>query len=150
MTKGQPSGIWAAEHHTIAKIEILKAYLVACFQILGKKRPGQPFLYIDGFAGPNQYANGQSGSPSVALDAARTAIANSADKWKAGTIQFAFIESDAKMTSSQRPYPALGNWFQLHLFQITPCSPLSTRLDQQVLRSNALLKSWQVHARKSS
>jgi three-Cys-motif partner protein len=47
--------IWNAPPHTIAKIEMLRAYLVAWFQILGRSRPGQDLLYVDGFAGPGEY-----------------------------------------------------------------------------------------------
>jgi hypothetical protein len=44
--------VWDADSHTIAKTEMLKAYLNAWFRILGMKRRGQTILYVDGFAGP--------------------------------------------------------------------------------------------------
>ena len=49
--------VWKAEPHTIAKTEVLRAYLVAYFQILGISKPRQTLLYVDGFAGPDQYMN---------------------------------------------------------------------------------------------
>jgi hypothetical protein len=49
--------IWEATPHTIAKIAILKAYLVAWFQILGITMQGKDLTYIDGFAGPGKYTN---------------------------------------------------------------------------------------------
>lgn len=88
--------IWKAEPHTIAKIEILKAYLVAWFQILGRSRRKQDLLYVDGFAGPGEYTNHPEGSPLAALDAARTAIERTANQWVAGTIHCAFIEPDGR------------------------------------------------------
>jgi hypothetical protein len=45
---------WKAEPHTIAKIEMLKAYLHAYFPILAQSKRGKPFLYVDGFAGPGE------------------------------------------------------------------------------------------------
>jgi three-Cys-motif partner protein len=66
--------VWDAEPHTLAKHAILERYLNAWFPILtqqaarvpGKKRE---ILYIDGFAGPGEYAGGQPGSPVIALKA---------------------------------------------------------------------------------
>lgn len=49
--------VWKAEPHTVAKAEVLRAYLVAYFQILGISKPRQTLLYVDGFAGPDQYTN---------------------------------------------------------------------------------------------
>jgi len=86
--------IWFAEPHTVAKIDILGEYLVAYFQILGRSRPGQRLLYVDGFAGPNHYTNHAYGSPAAALNAAKTAQTNSATSWIAGQIHFAFVEQD--------------------------------------------------------
>lgn len=66
--------VWNAPPHTIAKIEMLRAYLVAWFQILGRSRRGQELLYVDGFAGPGEYSNYSVGSPVAALSAAREAL----------------------------------------------------------------------------
>lgn len=92
MPAGPKETIWFAEPHTIAKIDILEAYLVAYFQILGRSRPGQRLLYVDGFAGPNQYTNHPYGSPTAAINAAKTAVASAANSWIAGQIHFAFVE----------------------------------------------------------
>jgi three-Cys-motif partner protein len=94
MPAGPKDTIWKAEPHTVAKIAILEAYLVAYFQILGRTRPKQKLLCIDGFAGPNQYTNRASGSPTAALNAAATAITNTGTEWLAGKIHFAFVERD--------------------------------------------------------
>jgi three-Cys-motif partner protein len=49
--------IWDAPPHTIAKKEMLQAYLVAWFQIFGRTRSRQELLYVDGFAGPGECTN---------------------------------------------------------------------------------------------
>lgn len=86
--------IWNASPHTIAKIEMLRAYLVAWFQILGRSRRGQDLLYVDGFAGPGEYLNYPTGSPLAALGAASGARELTGSQWIAGTIHCAFIEAD--------------------------------------------------------
>lgn len=94
MPAGPKDTIWKAEPHTVAKIDILEAYLVAYFQILGRTRPNQKILCVDGFAGPNKYTNRLFGSPAAALSAAETAITKTGDAWLAGKIYFAFVEQD--------------------------------------------------------
>jgi len=84
--------IWNATPHTIAKIEILSAYLTAWFQILGRTMRGKDLVYIDGFAGPGEYINHPDGSPIAAIKAALIARANSYVAWQAGSIHCAFIE----------------------------------------------------------
>jgi len=100
--------IWEATPHTIAKIAILKAYLVAWFQILGITMQGKDLTYIDGFAGPGEYTNHPEGSPLAAITAALTARSNSYRRWRAGTIHCAFIEVDQgrydNLTSKITPY----------------------------------------------
>ncbi len=61
--------IWPLEAHTRAKHEILKRYLQAWMVILSQGRFPE-ILYIDGFAGPGEYAGGEAGSPMIALDTA--------------------------------------------------------------------------------
>lgn len=58
--------IWKRELHTKAKHQILDRYLKAWFPIMGsiKKR----IVYIDGFAGPGIYRDGEYGSPIIALN----------------------------------------------------------------------------------
>lgn len=94
MSAGPKETVWPAEPHTIAKIDILEGYLMAYFQILGRSRPKQKLLYVDGFAGPNRYTNHTYGSPTAALNAARIATQDSSGAWVAGQIEFAFVEQD--------------------------------------------------------
>ncbi|HEX5272136.1 MAG TPA: three-Cys-motif partner protein TcmP [Gemmataceae bacterium] len=71
---------WPADAHTLAKHAILRRYLEAWFPILSRqasllarqsgKAADREILFIDGFAGPGEYANGKEGSPVIALKAA--------------------------------------------------------------------------------
>src|SRR5713226_7063464 len=65
MPRGKMPTIWSIEPHTKAKHAILQHYLEAWFPILG--RWNGRVLFIDGFAGPGIYANGEPGSPLIAL-----------------------------------------------------------------------------------
>lgn len=61
--------VWAIEPHTQAKHEILDRYLQAWTAILSLGR-FPAIAYVDGFAGPGVYEQGQIGSPIIALNAA--------------------------------------------------------------------------------
>lgn len=60
--------LWEIEPHTIAKHIILRSYLGAWFPIMG--RYNKRILYLDGYAGPGEYSNGEPGSPIIALQEA--------------------------------------------------------------------------------
>jgi three-Cys-motif partner protein len=81
--------IWEIDPHTEAKHKILENYLKAWFPILSSFDYG--VNYIDGFAGPGEYKNGEKGSPVVALEVAL----NHTAEFKKG-IKFIFIEQDQK------------------------------------------------------
>lgn len=95
MPSAEHGTIWSADPHTLAKIEILKGYLNAYFPILGRSKPGQPILLVDGFAGPGEYTNASEGSPVVALRTATASISTLASEWIAGDVTCAFIEPDS-------------------------------------------------------
>lgn len=69
--------VWDASPHTIAKHAILREYLAAWFPILSRQsakvqsthpaNTKNEILFIDAFAGPGEYANGEPGSPIIAL-----------------------------------------------------------------------------------
>lgn len=63
------STIWPIEPHTQAKHEVLRYYLGAWFPILATAH--RRLLYIDGFAGPGEYKDGEDGSPIIALKVAK-------------------------------------------------------------------------------
>lgn len=79
---------WELEPHTRAKHEILRRYLQAWTPILSMGGFKQ-LIYVDGFAGPGRYANGEDGSPLIALKAA---LAHR-DRITAD-VSFLFIERD--------------------------------------------------------
>jgi three-Cys-motif partner protein len=80
--------IWSIENHTLAKHEILKEYLNAWFPILG--RTSNRIVFLDGFAGPGIYKDGEEGSPIIAI---RTALEHPTIN-QISEIRFMFIESD--------------------------------------------------------
>jgi len=82
--------VWQIEPHTIAKHEILRNYLNAWFPILS--RWSGRIIYLDGFAGPGVYKDGEDGSPVIAL---QTALEHTLrDRFQ--EIVFFFIEKDPK------------------------------------------------------
>jgi three-Cys-motif partner protein len=85
---------WEAQPHTLAKIQILKTYLHAWFQIMGRSQRGKDLLYIDGFAGPGSYTNAQEGSPLAALDALSEIKQAAGKSWCAGKVHIALVEED--------------------------------------------------------
>jgi len=85
------STIWPIDPHTRAKHEILRYYLQAWFPILG--RTSRRIIYLDGFAGPGIYKDGEEGSPIIAIETAKGHILQK--KFNAEII-FWFIEKEAK------------------------------------------------------
>ena len=81
--------IWPKEPHTEAKHYILSEYLKAWFPILC--RFSDRIIYIDGFAGPGKYEDGEVGSPLIVLD-----IVNSHTIPLKCEIKFLFIEENKK------------------------------------------------------
>jgi len=75
--------------HTAAKHLLLKRYIDAWFPILG--RDHKRLNYIDGFAGPGEYAGGEDGSPILAIKSALQHIENGTLASDV-TVNFAFIE----------------------------------------------------------
>lgn len=69
--KSNPSVLWEAEPHTLAKHAILKNYLDAWAVIFSRTPNVRELLFYDGFAGPGEYSGGEPGSPVVALNALR-------------------------------------------------------------------------------
>jgi len=82
--------IWVAEAHTIAKHRILRKYLGGWLPTLSSWN--KRVLFIDGFAGPGEYAGGEEGSPIIAL---RTLLEHTYFNGMAGT-EFVFIFIDER------------------------------------------------------
>jgi three-Cys-motif partner protein len=80
--------VWDLSPHTRAKHEILRRYLQAWTPILS--HGGFPdIIYIDGFAGPGRYSQGEDGSPIIALRAALDQSIPSSTR-----VFFLFVERD--------------------------------------------------------
>ncbi len=89
---GEPkSVVWQLDEHTRGKHLVLKHYLGAWFPIIGS-RSGR-LLFIDGFAGPGEYAGGEVGSPIIALD---TYLDHKHRDLVRGEAVFVFIEKNAE------------------------------------------------------
>ena len=82
--------IWEIERHTEAKHRILRKYLEAWFPILSTR--SNNLFYVDGFAGPGEYKDGQIGSPIIAIKAALEHKLVD----RLSNINFIFIEKDKK------------------------------------------------------
>ena len=82
--------IWPLEPHTAAKHEILRRHLGAWFPIMCSWN--RRLVFVDGFAGPGQYAGGEPGSPVVAL---RAASEHESDLTGCRLL-FRFIEADRR------------------------------------------------------
>ena len=80
--------IWAIDGHTKGKHLVLRAYLNAWLPILGSWN-GR-ILFIDAFAGPGEYKDGEEGSPIIALN---SLIEHNAKNTIKGEIIFLFIEN---------------------------------------------------------
>lgn len=87
--------VWKLDPHTRGKHEVLRHYLDKWFPILGSFAGRVAF--IDGFAGPGQYAGGEPGSPLIALEAFR----RHAPALK-GEAVFLFIEKDPERAEHLR------------------------------------------------
>ena len=98
--------VWRREPHTEGKHLVLRNYLGAWFPILGS-RSGR-IVFIDGFAGPGEYSNGEPGSPIIALETFLEHRARGSIK----EAVFSFVEADPKRARHledliQRRWPKL-------------------------------------------
>ena len=86
---------WVIDPHTEAKHAILRRYLQAWVPILG--RTFQQLNYIDGFAGPGRYSNGEDGSPIIALN-----VALEHDQDLQCDLKYLFVERDENRAATLR------------------------------------------------
>lgn len=80
---------WPLEDHTLGKHMVLGNYMDAWLPIMLQQ--SRHVLFVDGFAGPGEYAGGEIGSPLIAL---KSLAEHSAIKRFRGRINFVFIEKD--------------------------------------------------------
>ena len=83
--------LWDRESHTQGKHLVLEQYLKAWYPIMGKWN-GR-ILFVDGFAGPGEYAGGEEGSPVVAM---RVLYEHPSRSKMNAEVVFLFIEKDRK------------------------------------------------------
>jgi len=60
----------------VLKHELLVRYLRVFVQKTGSTAPGHQVAFLDGYAGPGAYEDGNRGSPAIAIDVARIVAAN--------------------------------------------------------------------------
>jgi three-Cys-motif partner protein len=85
--------IWELDDHSVAKHKILESYLKAWFPIIG--RYNNVINYIDGFAGPGIYSEGEPGSPIIVLKVANDHTTN-----LSGKLNFLFIDEREDRTAN--------------------------------------------------
>ena len=82
---------WKLPPHTVGKHEVLRKYLDAWLPIVAHS-PTNVMTFVDGFAGPGRYSDGEEGSPLIALKA----LDEHADKAViAQKIKMMFVEADS-------------------------------------------------------
>ncbi len=81
--------IWQLEDHTLGKHRVLMNYMKAWLPIM--RSWSGAVLFIDAFAGPGEYQNGEDGSPIIAL---KSLLEHSAKDKMKGKLYFVFIEKD--------------------------------------------------------
>ena len=94
--------LWECPPRTQAKLEILRNYLGAWFNILAATGFRHVY-YIDGFCGPGQYLGGEDGSPVIAAR-----LANSmAEKYPGFGASLICIDSNSKAIDHLRTLPTI-------------------------------------------
>lgn len=82
--------LWSRDEQTVGKHLVLESYLDGWFPILG--RWNGRLVFIDGFAGPGEYAGGERGSPLIALDCVKQH--KQRGRLRGVEVVLLFIESD--------------------------------------------------------
>ena len=82
--------------HTAAKHLLLRRYIDRWFPILGRYQ--KSINYIDGFAGPGEYQDGEIGSPQVAIEAAKAHVEQGS---LAPDVQIVFTFIEANLESAE-------------------------------------------------
>jgi three-Cys-motif partner protein len=108
--------IWSKDPHTNAKHRILEEYLKAWFPILSQSYPR--IIFIDGFAGPGVYEEGEMGSPIIALDCLMNHSLKPCERKT--EFVFLFIEADSERAGIlkgiiEKKYPHLPANVKIHI-----------------------------------
>lgn len=89
--------LWPLGVHTVGKHIVLRSYLQAWLPILGTW--SGRIVFVDGFAGPGEYEDGEVGSPVIALNAF---LNHTAKNKITAEVVFVFIEADEKRAEHLR------------------------------------------------
>jgi len=120
--------LWHRGPHTEGKHLVLRNYLEAWLPILGSWN-GR-ILFVDGFAGPGEYADGEDGSPVIALKAF---IDHAHKRVIRGEVAFLFVEeSEARANHLRGRVEALAD-------DLPPNTNVEVRTDRFDESLNALL-----------
>ena len=79
--------LWPLDDHTRGKHMVLRAYMDAWLPIILSKY--ERAMFVDAFAGPGEYENGELGSPVIALNALAQ---HSSQRMMTGQMDYVFIE----------------------------------------------------------
>lgn len=79
--------LWSLDDHTRGKHMVLRAYLDAWLPII--LSTFEKAMFVDAFAGPGEYENGEPGSPVIALN---SLAQHSSQRMMTGQIDYTFIE----------------------------------------------------------
>ncbi|GAA2004579.1 three-Cys-motif partner protein TcmP [Nocardioides kribbensis] len=89
-------GLWALEPATEAKHRLYKRYLDAWWPIMLQRAHVSRVTYVDAFAGPGEYVDGQEGSPIFALDRLLSHVARPRMNLTRQRVTLIFIEENQK------------------------------------------------------
>ena len=112
---------WPLDGHTVGKHMVLRAYMDAWLPII--LSTFEKAMFVDAFAGPGEYKNGDPGSPIIALNA----LAQHSSKHRMiGQIDYVFIEKERdrfdhlkKVIDSQRTKGAIPSICQIATYNDT-------------------------------
>ena len=110
-TRTHKESKWLLDPHIEAKHAILRRYLAGWFPVMA--RFNKRLVFIDGFAGPGSYVDGEPGSPVIAL---KTLIEHAAFENMSSTeFVFVFLEAEEDrhqhLAKSLEEYASsIGGW----------------------------------------
>ncbi|MCY4082250.1 MAG: three-Cys-motif partner protein TcmP [Caldilineaceae bacterium] len=133
---------WQLEDHTLGKHRVLRNYMDAWLPKMLQYR--RQVLFIDGFAGPGEYRDGEDGSPIIAL---KSLIEHSANKRMRGQINFVFIEKEldrkGHLEKTIEPYfPTLPKYCNVRVVHSTFVARMTMILDWFDSRKQTLPPSF--------
>lgn len=142
MSDAPKKTLWKKDPHTQAKHDILRNYLNAWFPIMA--RYNTRIIYLDAFSGPGLHADGELGSPIIALQTAHEHIL--ADQFKAELV-FIFIEKRRDRAEHleglvHSTFPALPKNFKYEVVTGTFCETFAECLDDLESKGSMLAPTF--------